>query len=133
LARAHRRGAKLKPDGDAFAGVPAASIDRAVMEKAERVAVLPVDIGWSDVGSWDAVHALGPHDDRGNLLAGDVLAPDSRNCLVRSDGPVVVALGVEDLIVVATERAVLIARRGESQRVTEALDALRTREQKRDD
>ena len=48
-----------------------------VAEKAERVAVLPVDIGWSDVGSWDAVHALGPHDDNGNLLSGDVVAPDS--------------------------------------------------------
>ncbi|HEX4736906.1 MAG TPA: sugar phosphate nucleotidyltransferase [Allosphingosinicella sp.] len=130
LAGAHRSGARLKPDGDAFAKVPVASIDRAVMEKAERVAVLPVDMGWSDVGSWDAVHALGPHDGRGNLLAGDVVAPDSRNCLVRSDGPVIVALGVEDLIVVATEQSVLVMRRGESQRVGEALDALQARRQK---
>jgi len=130
LADAERDGARLRPNGKAFAKMKSASLDRAVMEKAKRVAVAPVDMGWSDVGSWDAVHALGPHDANGNMLAGDVVAPDSRNCLVRSDGPVVVALGVEDLIVVATERAVLVVRRGESQRVGEALDALEARRQK---
>jgi mannose-1-phosphate guanylyltransferase/mannose-1-phosphate guanylyltransferase/mannose-6-phosphate isomerase len=130
LAGGQRDGIRLRPAADAFAAAPAASIDRAVMEKAERVAIVPVDMGWSDVGSWDAVHALGPRDADGNVLAGDVVAPDSRNCLVRSDGPVVVALGVEDLIVVATERAVLVVRRGESQRVGEALDALEARRQK---
>ncbi|HEX5185206.1 MAG TPA: sugar phosphate nucleotidyltransferase [Allosphingosinicella sp.] len=130
LAAARREGTRLSLDGEAFAAIPAISIDRAVMEKADRVAVLPVTMGWSDLGSWDAVHALGPRDANGNLLSGDVVAPDSRNCLVRSDGPVVVALGVEDLIVVATERAVLVARRGESQRVGEALDALESRRQK---
>lgn len=133
LAAAHRDGTRLRPKASAFAPVPALSIDRAVMEKADRVATVPIEMGWSDVGSWDAVHALGPRDAAGNLLAGDVVAPDSRNCLVRSDGPVVVALGVEDLIVVATERAVLVVRRGESQRVTEALDALEARRQKRSD
>lgn len=130
LRRAERDGSRLRPNGEAFAAIRSSSIDRAVMEKADRVAVAPVDMGWSDVGSWDAVHALGPHDANGNMLAGDVVAPDSRNCLVRSDGPVVVALGVEDLIVVATERAVLVVRRGESQRVGEALDALEARRQK---
>ncbi|MEA3004701.1 MAG: mannose-phosphate guanylyltransferase [Sphingomonadales bacterium] len=130
LAGGRRDGRQLRPDAAAFAAAPAASIDRAVMEKAARVAVAPVEMGWSDVGSWDAVHALGPRDADGNLLAGDVVAPDSRNCLIRSDGPVVVALGVEDLIVVATERAVLVVRRGESQRVGEALDALEARRHK---
>jgi mannose-1-phosphate guanylyltransferase len=130
LTGGRQDGSRLRPNQDAFAAAPALSIDRAVMEKADRVAVAPVDMGWSDVGSWDAVHALGPADAEGNVLAGDVVAPDSRNCLVRSDGPVVVALGVEDLIVVATERAVLVVRRGESQRVGEALDALEARRQK---
>jgi mannose-1-phosphate guanylyltransferase len=130
LAGARRDGARLRPDADCFAAAPAASIDRAVMEKVGRVAVAPVAMGWSDVGSWDAVHALGPRDGDGNLLAGDVVAPGSRDCLVRSDGPVVVALGVEDLIVVATERAVLVMRRGEGQRVGEALDALEARRHK---
>ena len=91
-----------------FAAAPSASIDTALMEKAAKVAVVPAAMGWSDIGSWEALHALGPVDGDGNLLTGDVVAPDSRNCLVRSDGPVVVALGVEDLVIVATERAVLV-------------------------
>lgn len=118
-------------EGD-FAGAPAASIDTALMEKADRVAVVPAAMGWSDIGSWEALHALGPRDGDGNLLAGDVVAPGSRGCLVRSDGPVVVALGVEDLVIVATERAVLVVPRGESQRVREAIDALEARPRRAD-
>ncbi|HEY0113569.1 MAG TPA: sugar phosphate nucleotidyltransferase [Allosphingosinicella sp.] len=113
-----------------FEAAPSVSIDKAVMEKAERVAVVPVEMGWSDIGSWEALHALGPLDPNGNLLTGDVVAPDSHNCLVRSDGPVVVALGVSGLVVVATERAVLIVPRGQSQRVKEAIDALEARRSK---
>jgi mannose-1-phosphate guanylyltransferase/mannose-1-phosphate guanylyltransferase/mannose-6-phosphate isomerase len=110
-----------------FESSPSVSIDTAVMEKAEKVAVVPTIMGWSDIGSWEALHALGPVDGDGNLLTGDVVAPDSRNCLVRSDGPVVVALGVDDLVIVATERAVLVVPRGETQRVREAIDALEAR------
>lgn len=118
-------------EGD-FASAPAESIDTALMEKAAKVAVVPAAIGWSDIGSWEALHALGPLDGDGNLLAGDVVAPGSRDCLVRSDGPVVVALGVEGLVIVATERAVLVVPRGESQRVREAIEALEARP-RRDD
>jgi mannose-1-phosphate guanylyltransferase/mannose-1-phosphate guanylyltransferase/mannose-6-phosphate isomerase len=118
-------------EGD-FEAAPATSIDRAVMEKAARVAVVPVAMGWSDVGSWDALHALGPLDRDGNLLAGDVVAPGSRDCLVRSEGPVVVALGVEGLVIVATERAVLVVPRGDSQRVKEAIEALEARPRRAD-
>ncbi|HEU0098188.1 MAG TPA: sugar phosphate nucleotidyltransferase [Allosphingosinicella sp.] len=117
-------------EGD-FAESPSASIDTALMEKAEKVAVVPAAMGWSDIGSWEALHALGPLDGDGNLLSGDVVAPDSRNCLVRSDGPVVVALGVEDLVIVATERAVLVVPRGETQRVREAIEALEARRVRR--
>ena len=114
-----------------FEAAPNLSIDKAVMEKADKVAVVPAAMGWSDIGSWESLHALGPLDEDGNLLAGDVVAPDSRNCLVRSDGPVVVALGVEDLVIVATERAVLVVPRGETQRVREAIDALEARRKDR--
>jgi mannose-1-phosphate guanylyltransferase/mannose-1-phosphate guanylyltransferase/mannose-6-phosphate isomerase len=124
--RAHAPEVLAAVEGD-FAAAPTASIDTAVMEKADKVAVVPVAMGWSDIGSWEALHALGPLDSDGNLLAGDVVAPDSRDCLVRSDGPVVVALGVEGLVIVATERAVLVVPRGESQRVREAIDALEAR------
>lgn len=118
---------RIWPDARGFARAPALSIDTAVMEKSDRVAVVPVAMGWSDVGSWEALHAIGDKDAAGNVLTGDVVAIDSRDCLIRSDGPVIVTLGAEGLIVVATERAVLIAPRGESQRVREAIEALQKR------
>ena len=126
-AAARREGGRVYPEAEAFAAAEAVSFDKAVMEKAEQVAVAPVEMGWSDIGSWEAVHALGPQDGAGNALHGDVVAPGSKGCLIRSDGPTVVALGVEDLIVVATERAVLVVKRGEGQRVKEAIDALEAR------
>ena len=97
------------------------------MEKAGRVALAPVDMEWTDLGSWEAVLALGPHDAAGNLVTGNAIAVDSRDCLVRSDGPTIVALGVDDLVIVATERSVLVVPRGQTQRVKEAIDALEAR------
>jgi mannose-1-phosphate guanylyltransferase/mannose-1-phosphate guanylyltransferase/mannose-6-phosphate isomerase len=120
-------GAHILPDAQAFAASPSISIDYAVMEKAERVAVVPVSMGWSDIGSWDVLHEIGSKDERGNLVGGDALAIDSSNCLVRSDGPTVVTIGVEDLIVIASGDAVLIVPRGQSQRVREAVEALEAR------
>ena len=117
-------GTRILPEAQAFAASPSISIDYAVMEKAERVAVVPVSIGWSDIGSWDVLHEIGDRDERGNLVAGDAIAIDSRNCLVRSDGPAVVTIGVEDLIVIASGDAVLIVPRGQSQRVREAVEAV---------
>lgn len=122
------RAAKTAPES--FADSPSLSWDKAVMERTRDAAVVPVEMGWSDLGSWEALHALGPHDAHGNALSGDAVAVDSRGCLVRSDGPAVVALGVEDLVIVATERAVLVVPRGESQRVREAIDALEARQRK---
>jgi mannose-1-phosphate guanylyltransferase len=122
-----QQGARLHPEPAAFAAAPSLSFDKAVMERADRVAVVPVDMGWSDIGSWEAVHALGPWDEAGNARHGDVVAPGSQGCLIRSDGPTVVALGVSDLVIVATERAVLVVPRGETQRVKEAIDALEAR------
>jgi mannose-1-phosphate guanylyltransferase len=124
--REHAPDVLAAAEGD-FASAPAESIDTALMEKADKVAVVPAAIGWSDIGSWEALHAMGPRDGDGNLLSGDVVAPGSRDCLVRSEGPVVVALGVQDLVIVATERAVLVVPRGESQRVREAIEALEGR------
>ena len=124
---ARHDGGRTDPAAEAFAAADPVSFDKAVMEKADQVAVAPVEMGWSDIGSWEAVHALGPHDGAGNALHGDVVAPASHGCLVRSDGPTVVALGVEDLMIVATERAVLVMKRGEGQRVKEAIDALEAR------
>ncbi|SFS00688.1 mannose-1-phosphate guanylyltransferase/mannose-6-phosphate isomerase [Sphingomonas jatrophae] len=122
---ARREGTRLYPDADAFAASPSDSIDYAVMEKADKVAVVPVEMGWSDVGSWDALHALAARDDRDNAAHGEVLAIDTRNCLIRSDGPLVAAVGVQDLIVIATGDAVLILPRGSSQEVKRAVEALK--------
>ncbi|HEX8444426.1 MAG TPA: mannose-1-phosphate guanylyltransferase/mannose-6-phosphate isomerase [Allosphingosinicella sp.] len=127
IAAQRADGIYIWPDARGFGRAPGLSIDHAVMEKSDRVAVAPVAMGWSDVGSWEALHAIGEKDASGNVLTGDVVAIDSRDCLIRSDGPVIVTLGAQDLIVVATERAVLIAPRGESQRVKEAIDALQKR------
>lgn len=121
----HRDGAVHRPDASAFADAPSTSIDYAVMEKAEQVAVVPVSMGWSDVGSWDALHEISVKDEGGNTLSGDVLAMDTVNNLIRSDGPKVTAIGVEDLIIVATKDAVLVMPRGESQRVKEIVDRLK--------
>ena len=125
LSAAQRDGNRVFPEASAFARARSESIDIAVMEKAARVAVVPVEMGWSDVGSWDALHAVGDQDDRANVATGDVLALDTRNCLLASEGPLIVAIGAEDLIVVATGDAVLVTRRGESQRVKEAVDRLK--------
>jgi mannose-1-phosphate guanylyltransferase/mannose-1-phosphate guanylyltransferase/mannose-6-phosphate isomerase len=110
----------VRPDEEAFARCRAESIDRAVMEKAELIAVVPVEMGWSDIGSWDALHDVETKDADDNAVSGPVTLLDSRSSLIRSSGPRVVAIGVEDLIVVATADAVLIVPRGESQRVRDA-------------
>ena len=117
LDRAVRQGVRVQPDPEAFAAAPSESIDYAVMEKATKLAVLPVDLGWSDVGSWDALYELGSRDGAGNLTDGPVRLVDTANCLVRSEGPRVSMLGVTDLIVIATKNEVLILPRGQSQEV----------------
>lgn len=118
----------IRPDADAFAACPADSIDYAVMERAERVAVVPVSCGWSDVGSWDALADMGPHDDAGNRLTGDVIALNAKDNLVLADGMTVTLSGVEGLIVVASEGKVLIVPRGRSQDVKRIVEALKARD-----
>lgn len=119
--RAHGR---IAPDGDLFAQCRSQSIDHAVMEKTDRIAVAPVAMQWSDVGSWDALYDLGAAGDDAVVSDGDVVAIDSVRCLLRSSGPTIVTVGVSDLVVIATEDAVLILPRGDTQRVREAVDAL---------
>ena len=124
---ASREEGRIRPALEPLASSPTESIDRAVLEHWDRVAMVPAAIGWSDVGNWESVHSLGPSDQSGNVVTGEAIAVDSRGCLVRSEGPVVVALGVEDLVIVATERAVLVVPRGQTQRVGQAIEALEKR------
>jgi mannose-1-phosphate guanylyltransferase len=125
VAKAHREGARFYPDADAFAASPSDSVDYAVMEKAGRVAVVPVEMGWSDVGSWDALHEISLRDGANNAHQGEVISIDTSGCLIRTDGPLVAAVGVSDLIVIATGDAVLIMPRGSSQNVKRAVEALK--------
>jgi mannose-1-phosphate guanylyltransferase len=121
MEAACRNGVRITPDRDAFLASPSDSIDYAVMETAPRVAVVPVDLAWSDVGSWDALYDLGPRDQSGNLVAGAAQLVESSGCLVRGEGVRVSALGVSDLIVIATKDEVLILPRGRSQEVKKLL------------
>ncbi|MDX8404245.1 MAG: mannose-1-phosphate guanylyltransferase/mannose-6-phosphate isomerase [Mariprofundaceae bacterium] len=110
-----------------FSDMPSISIDYGVMEKSDRVALVPCDIGWSDVGSWDAVYDISDHDEKGNALAGDVLSFDCKNSLIRSESKLLAAVDLEDVIVVETPDAILLSRRGESQRVREIVDHIKAR------
>ncbi len=116
-------GARILPDAAAFAATPSDSIDYAVMEKAARVAVVPVEMGWSDIGSWDALYAHGEKDGGGNVFGGDVVARDTRNSLIRSDGLRISVSGVSDLIIIASGNDVMILPRGQAQDVKEMLKA----------
>ena len=126
MKAAQRAGVQVFPDPDLFRHAPADSIDYAIMEKADRVAIAPVSMQWSDVGSWDAVHGLGPIDPDGNVISDGSVALDTSNCLIRTDGPRVAALGISDLIVVATKDHVLILPRGRSQEVKQLLTAVKS-------
>ncbi|MEH2483737.1 mannose-1-phosphate guanylyltransferase/mannose-6-phosphate isomerase [Nitrobacteraceae bacterium AZCC 2146] len=97
-------------DAEAFGKAKAISIDYAVMEKTSHAAVVPVACGWSDVGSWLAVWELSDKDGQGNAAQGTAVFEDSRNCNVATDGVVVALEGVDDLVVVATQDAVLVSR-----------------------
>jgi mannose-1-phosphate guanylyltransferase len=126
MVKARRDGARIWPDAGAFAASPSDSIDYAVMEKAPRVAVVPVSMGWSDVGSWDALHAISHADEGGNVVDGDAVVIESKNCLVRvEEGRRVALVGVEDLIVVASGDDILILPRGRSQEVKKIIEAMK--------
>ncbi|MDQ8758007.1 mannose-1-phosphate guanylyltransferase/mannose-6-phosphate isomerase [Sphingosinicella sp. LHD-64] len=116
---------RIEPDAAAFASAPAVSIDYALMEKAEKVAVAPVSIGWSDIGSWEALHENAARGPARNDVGGDIIAIDVRDCLIRSEGPLVAVVGVENLVVVATPDAVLVVPRDQSQRVKDIVDRLK--------
>jgi mannose-1-phosphate guanylyltransferase/mannose-1-phosphate guanylyltransferase/mannose-6-phosphate isomerase len=132
MAKAKHDGKRIFPDVEAFAASPDNSIDYAVMEKAERVAVVPVSMGWNDVGSWDALHAISDLDAAGNAHSsgtnGEVIAIETTNCLVRTDGVRVAIVGVDDLIVVASGNDVLILPRGRSQEVKKLIEAMKNQQ-----
>jgi mannose-1-phosphate guanylyltransferase/mannose-6-phosphate isomerase len=110
-----------------YAALPADSIDVAIMEKLGDIATLPLDCGWSDLGSWEALYEILPKDEAGNALRGDALALDSSGNLIVSEGGLVAVLGVSDLIVVRTGDAVVILPKARSQEVRRLVAELATR------
>jgi mannose-1-phosphate guanylyltransferase/mannose-6-phosphate isomerase len=114
----------IRLDAKAFEACPAESIDYAVMEKTERAAMIPVDIGWSDVGSWSTLWEVGQKDEANNVIRGDVHAIDASNCYIRSESRMVSALGLKDIIIIETDDAVLIADRSHAQQVKDVVSHL---------
>jgi mannose-1-phosphate guanylyltransferase/mannose-6-phosphate isomerase len=109
---------------DEFEAMPDISIDYAVMEKSDRVVTMPMDICWNDVGSWDSIFDVFPKDDAGNVTIGDVIVHDTKKSLIMSDKRLIAAVGLEDLLVVETDDAILIARRGDAQKVKDVVGIL---------
>jgi mannose-1-phosphate guanylyltransferase/mannose-1-phosphate guanylyltransferase/mannose-6-phosphate isomerase len=131
-AEAATRGALIEghrttPDKAALEDCPSTSIDYAVMEHSSRIAVVPIELNWSDVGSWAAVYGLAGKDADGNVLDARAHAIDTRGSLLRSHGPQIVTVGVENLIVIATGEHVLVAPLSEAQRVREAAELMKRR------
>ncbi|GAA0574176.1 mannose-1-phosphate guanylyltransferase/mannose-6-phosphate isomerase [Caenispirillum bisanense] len=110
-----------------FALVPEDSIDYAVMEKTARAAVVPCDIGWSDIGSWTSLGDLNEADARGNRVEGEALLKDTENCYIRSEERLIGAVGVRDLIIVDTPDALLVAAKDRAQDVKHLYGELKAR------
>ena len=126
MAAAARSGAVVRPDAASFLTATNISVDYAVMEKASNACVVPVEMGWSDVGAWDALWDISAKDDGGNVVSGDVMALGSANSLLRHEGgPPLFVSGVSDLVVVATADAVLITTRDAAQSVKDIVDRLK--------
>ena len=120
---------RLAPD--CFARAPKKSIDYAVMERTTRAAVIPADLGWSDVGSWSSVWDVLPHDAAGNATDGPVVMLDSRNSLVRSDESVLTTVvGLDDVVVITTADAVLVASRAKTEQVKTLVEQLKEQNQR---
>ena len=116
----------LRLDVDAFGRAPRGSIDYAVMERTKLAAVVPADLGWFDVGSWSTVWEMLPHDEAGNATEGPVVLLDSRNNLVRAEDAVLTAvIGLDDIIVVSTPDAVLVAARENAEQVKTLVEQLK--------
>jgi len=115
----------LRLDQRSFERVRSISIDYAVMERTDKAAVVPVDFPWSDIGAWSALWEIGTKDQAGNVIIGDAVAEASSGCYIRGEGQLVTALGVQDLIIVATPDAVLVTAKAHDQDVKKIVDRLK--------
>lgn len=110
-------GRRFHPEAAAFAEIESESVDYAVMENTAKAAMVPADMGWSDIGNWQALHLARERDEAGNAVSGDAELVDCRNVLVDSDGPHVSVIGLEDVIVVVDNGNVLVTTAAGAQKV----------------
>lgn len=115
----------VRVDAEAFAQCPEDSIDYAVMEKTDDAAVIPLDAGWSDIGSWSALWDIGKKDVQGNVCEGDVLLLNSENSFVYADSRLITTLGIDNLMVIETKDAVLVAHKDQVQDVKKIVEMLK--------
>ena len=113
-----------------FKQMPDISLDYAVAEKSERIVILPLDLYWNDIGSWDSLYDVLDKNGRGNIKMGDVVAIDTKDTLIISDKRFVATIGLEDCLIVDTDDALLIAKRGETQKVREIVNKLKEDDRK---
>lgn len=111
--------------------IPSVSIDYGIMEKSSDVVVLTGEFGWNDVGSWDTMDALYNADQDGNIICGDQINIETKNCISVSKGRLIATIGVEDLIIVETEDALLVCSRNKAQNVKEVVDLLKEKGESR--
>ena len=110
-------GNRFHPDPDAFTAIESESVDYAVMENTDRAAMIPADMGWSDIGNWEALHAARPQDEAGNHVTGPVELVDCRNVLVDTDGPRVSVIGLEGVMIVVDNGEILVTTAAGAQQV----------------
>lgn len=108
-----------------FKNMPDISIDYAVLEKSDRVVTIPVDLYWNDIGSWDSIFEAFEKDANGNVKVGDVIAIDTKDTMVIADKRLIATVGLENLLVIETDDAILIAKKGDSQKVKDVVDLLK--------
>ena len=121
-------GAFIRPEPELFQASPSDSVDYAVMEKSASVSVVPLDCGWSDVGSWSALHEVLESDERENSIDGDVITHDCSNSLVLSESRLVGAVGLDNVVVVETKDSVLVANKNRCQDVKELVTQLKLKD-----
>lgn len=124
LERSQRKDGEICIDPATFACCPDNSIDYAVMEKTSRACVVPLAAGWNDVGSWSSIWEVHDKDAAGNVTKGDVLLEDSRNCLIHGNGKLVSVLGLDDIVVVETKDAMMVAHKDRVQDVKKLVNTL---------
>jgi mannose-1-phosphate guanylyltransferase len=115
----------IRVNSELFSKCPSESVDYAVMEKTDHAAVVALDAGWSDIGSWSALWNVSDKDSSGNSLGGDVIAHQTRNTLVRSTNRLVATIGVDDLVIIETKDAVLVAHKDSVQDVKAVVEKIR--------